>query len=227
MKSNLLKTAVMAMISVFIFVAIPQNAFAQASKKNTKQEEKQGNKNFKEKVKELEDGKWKIAGDYRTLELALIEHQNKVDGNPEKYGTAVGEASKCRSIDACKQMVQFQAQRQLTEELSAEVQAVATQAANLNIMSGDEANNITNNATRYAQADVSGILLPSYSLIKANEDGTNSFRTVYIVDLQKKSAVQESALQKALKETKLTIEQADKVQEFVKKAFEEKKSLEE
>ena len=222
MKKIFLKFAVMAFVTVFILTAVPQVAYAQVSKKNAKQEQKQASKNFKAKVKDLEKDGWKISGDYRTLELAVIELQNQLDENPEIYGFVSGVVNKCRSTDACKQMVQFQAQRELATELNAEIQGTAKQLTDLDLASGDEANNLINAMGRYVKADVSGILTPSFSLIKDNKDGTNSFQTFYLVDLEKKAGVQKSALEKSLKEANLTIERASAIQKFIKEEFDAK-----
>lgn len=209
----------MALVAVFVLTAIPQNAFAQISKKNAKQEQKQAGNNFKAKIKELKNEGWKISGDYRTLELAIIEFQNQLDENPEKYDFVSGVVNKCRSVDACKQMVQFQAQRELATELNAEIKAVTTGLADLDFMTADESNKITTLSSRHVNADVSGILTPAFSLIKDNKDGTNSFQTFYLVDLVKKSAVQESALEKSLIEANLTIERSNNIQKFIKASF--------
>lgn len=222
-KEHSLRFVAMVFMAILVWTMAPQNVQAQASQKNLKQEEKQSGKNFKEKVKELEKGGWKIAGDYRTLELAIIEHQNQIDENSAKYYSVTGEVNKCRSIDACKQAVLFQVQRELAEEISSDIEGIGTQLLNLDLASGDEINNLINTTVRYTKADVSGLFTPSYSIIKDNSDGTKSFRTFFIVDLAKRSAIQLSALEKAAKETKLSIEQSEAIQKFVRKTLDSKK----
>ncbi|MDR3226382.1 MAG: hypothetical protein LBT56_01755 [Prevotellaceae bacterium] len=218
---NYCKIILTTIMSIALLVSVSESASAQVSKKNAKQEKKQEEKNFKEKVKEWEKGGWKISGDYRTLELAAIELQNKLNENPEKYDFTTGLVSKCRSIDACKQMAQFQAQGQLTTELNAEMKGTGDQLLNADITTGDETNTLVTGFSRAAKANVSGILTPSFSLIKENGDGTNSFQILFLVDLVRKAAVQKGALESAIKESKLTIEKAELIRDFVNKSLEE------
>jgi len=217
-----LEIAVMVLIAGFVLSVIPQGASAQVNEKNAKQERKQAGNNFKDKVKELKAEGWKISGDYRTLDLAIIEFQNQLDENPEKYDFVSGEVSKCRSVDACKQMAQFQAQRQLATELNSEIKTVTMQLVDADLVTGDESNKMTTSSSRYVNADVSGILTPAFSLIKDNKDGTNSFQTIYLVDLAKKLAVSEGVLEKSLKETNVTIERSTDIQKFIKESFDAK-----
>jgi hypothetical protein len=218
---NYCKIILTTIMSVMLLVSVSESAFAQVSKKNAKQEKKQEEKNFKEKVKEWEKEGWKISGDYRTLELAAIELQNQLNENPEKYWFVAGEVKKCRSIDACKQMAQFQAQGQLATELNAEMKATGDQLSDFNITTGDETNTLVTGFSRATKANVSGIITPSFALIKDNGDGTNSFQILYLVDLARKAAIQKGALESAIKESKLTVEKAELIRDFVNKSLEE------
>ena len=227
------KIAVMALMVVFILSAVPQTVYAQSSKqdaklekinqkasyKNAKTEAKKAASNFKNKVKQLEKEGYKIAGDHRTLELAIIEFQNKLDANNGKLGAFAGEVSKCRSIDACKQMAQFQAQRQLATDLNAEMEGIALGLLEVDEVTADESNTLTTGFKRKTQADVSGLITPSFSLIKANGDGTNTYITFYFVDLDRMSRLRKSALEASLKEANIAIEKAERIRNFVEESL--------
>ncbi len=185
--------------------------------KNAKTEAKESGKNFKDKSKELEKEGWKITGDHRTLELALIEHQNKIDGT--QFGSVVGDVTKCRSVDACKQSAKFQAQRELATEINADFKEVANAMLVADLVSGDESNTLTTVSQRKTAANVSGLITASYSMMKDNKDGTNTFRTVFYVDLARKAKIQKEAMAEALKEAQLTVERATLLNDYVDKVF--------
>lgn len=236
MKKNFINLITIVIAAVFVFSMIPQTTYGQSESKqgakiekikdktiykNAKTEAKKAGSNFKEKVKEFEKAGYKITGDHRTLDLAVIEFQNKLDASRGKLGVTVGEANKCRSVDACKQMVQFQAQRELATNLSAEFGGISNQLMETDMATGDEVNLMITAFTRETQANVSGLISPGFSLMKINGDGTNSFITFYFVDLEKMSALRSGALDSSLKETKITIEKAEKIRNFVKQSLEE------
>ena len=232
-KKSFTKLTVMAIIAVFTFAAIPQNTFAQTDKQNAKIEKleqktaynnakteaKKSATNFKDKVNELEKDGWKIAGDYRTLELAMIEHQNKMDANPMKYRTVTGTVQKCRSESMGKSQARFNAQKELLFELTAKMVGEEGNANSNNENVGSGVANFIQVAQSTAKGNMGGVLIPSYSIVKQNSDGTMTYQTIFFVDRDKEEQVGEDAMEKAIKETDMVIEQANTIRQHFKQAL--------
>lgn len=221
------------MIAVFTMTAISQNAFAQTDKqnakiekieqktayKNAKAEAKQAGRNFKDKVKELEKDGWKIAGDYRTLELALIEHQNTMDANPMKYRTVTSTVQKCRSESIGKSQARFNAQTEMIFELTTQMVGEEGGAKGNSEVKDNGISNFVQVVQSTAKGNMGGVLIPSYSLVKQNSDGTMQYRTIFLVDREKEAQVAENAMEKAIKETDMVIEQANTIRQHLKVAL--------
>ena len=58
-------------------------------------------KMYKTKIKEYKKTGWKLAGSSKTLEVALLEHYEKMK-DPQNV-ELVGEVSQCKSLNVCKQ----------------------------------------------------------------------------------------------------------------------------
>ena len=64
--------------------------------------ERETSKMYKAKIKEYKKTGWKLAGSSKTLEVALLEHYEKMK-DPQNV-ELVGEVSQCKSLNVCKQV---------------------------------------------------------------------------------------------------------------------------
>lgn len=191
------------MIFKFRFVAImllglvtlsaPASSYAQFSKKQEKELTKQRDKMYKEKVKELKKDGWKIHGGSRTLEVALLEHYQKLAEGT--YTEWFAEVSRCRSINAGRNKAIVNAQTSYVNEISAEIEGVAASVVALDEgISGSEADLFASEFKKCMKVNMSGLLKESYALVK--DDGRfKQYRIVYLIDEEQAGLVQKRALE--------------------------------
>ena len=212
MKTNIF-CITMVLITMLCITVFPQTVSAQASTKIEKQLQKQRNKEYKVKLKEYKKGGWKMAGSSRSLEVALLEHQIKLtEGNTE----IVGEVSQCKSVNICKQSALNNAQNEYARLISGKIQGAfgSIIKANAN-RPQEEIDKMAGGLLNEIEANVGGILIPSYSIVKENTNGTKSFRTFFIISESETLKILDTSLERSIKETKLTIEEARSISKFV------------
>jgi hypothetical protein len=211
-----IQIAVMALLAV-AFITTTNNTSAQ-TKKMDKQLEKQLDKMYKEKIKEYNREGWKLAGGSRTLEVALLEHYQKTADNKNKE--LVGDVSKCKSINICRQSALNNAQNNYASRASANIKGRIASLLRANAeIPQEEIDKMMGAFEKSIQADVSGVMTESYSIVKDNGDGTKSFQTIFIVNEEEAAATRMRAMQRSLKETKVTIDEAEEISKFVQEGF--------
>ncbi|MDR3151782.1 MAG: hypothetical protein LBT67_02930, partial [Holosporaceae bacterium] len=72
---------------------------------------------------------------------------------------------------------------------------------------------------KFVQADISGALVESYSIVKENGDGTKAFQTIFIVNEEEAASARTRAMEKSLRETKISIKEAEEISKFVNEGF--------
>ncbi|MDR1973529.1 MAG: hypothetical protein LBQ31_02525 [Bacteroidales bacterium] len=174
---------------------------------------------YKNKIKEYEKDGWKLASDSRTIEVALLEHYEKLTDKNNKQ--LVGEVSQCKSINICRQSAMNNAQNSYASMASADIKGriESLLRADANVPE-TEIDKMLGGYERLVSADVSGALSPSYSVIKDNGDGTKSFQTIFLVNETEASKIRLRAMEKSLLETKITVKEAEEISKFVNEGFE-------
>lgn len=215
MRTNIFKTAAMALATVFILSAVPQTAYAQLSKKQEKQLAKEKDKMVKKKLQELKSDGWKLGADSRSMEVALLEHYQRI-GTGDKNIEFVGEVSKCKSQGVCEEAVVRNAQNRYATLASAYVKGKITSDifTNANIPQEEIDKLVALYATRVEQA-VGKLLTESFSLTKDNNDGTKMYRKFFILNEENAALARKKALELSLEETDITIEMSKKIFEYV------------
>ena len=213
-KKSFTKLTVMAIIAVFTFAAIPQNTFAQLSKK----QEKALTKKAKATAKQWEKQGWEISGSVNSLEDALFDFYSKQATDNAQF--KVGAVSQCRSINVCRKNALFNAQTDYVQEISQEIKGIADEVVNNNPSLKLETDGFSGTFVGKMKADVSGILIESFSRVR-EKDGVKEFETYFIINKLKEGTARTSALEQALKETQLTVDQIDTVSKFIDDKFKE------
>lgn len=195
---------------------------AQAQVDNLKKElAKKQSKMAKDLVKRHEKEGWILANNDNTLEVAVLEHLIATTENKSKVGKITGEVSKCKSMNVGRMSALNNAQNLLSQQLSAQIQGCVRSLINANAEDVDaEIDEMVAGFDKKVKANLSGVLKESYSVYKENGDGTKQFRTFFLVDLDKCKAATNTALEKALKDTKVAIELADQIKDFVNNGLE-------
>lgn len=201
-------------ICMAIMVSAPNVVYGQLTSKQEKQLEKERNKVYKEKKKELEKEGWKIAGSTKTLSVALLEHYAKLDGE-NKY-ELVGEVSQCRSINVCKQFAISNAQNTYASMASAEIKG---RVANMMLADAsfpaEEMDKMIAAYEKKVSANIGGALTQSFAIVKDNGDRTKEYKLFFIVDENKARMARKIAMQKSLEEVKIVAEIGEQVSSFI------------
>jgi hypothetical protein len=162
-KCSMRKYFVTAIMSVALLVFVSETAFAQ-SKKEEKNYTKAREKQYKEKINEYQKEGWKLAGGSRTLEVALLEHYKKT--NDPKNKELSGKVSHCKSINVCRQTAINNAQNDYASRASANIKGrIASLLRGDDDMPETEIDKMIAAFEKSVQADVSGALVESYSIV--------------------------------------------------------------
>ena len=214
-----LKTMTVSVIAAAVMMmAAPQEAYAQLSKKQQKQLQKERKKQYTNKIKEYKADNWKLGASSRTIEVALLEHYEKL-GASEHNKEFVGEVSQCQSINVCKQFALTNALNRYATlasgHVKGRVETMMRADANLPQVEMDKFIAAYENLVK---AEVGGVLTESYSIVK--ENGQNrEYKTFFILNEETAMTARKRAMERSLLETKIAIREAEEISKFVNEGF--------
>lgn len=213
-----MKIALMALIAGAVFCA-PQTASAQLSKKLEKKLSKAKEKECDRKIKEYKKEGWKLSGSSRSIEVALLEHYQKI-AESEQNKEFVGEVSQCKSINVCKNFALTNAQNRYaglaSGNVKGRIESILRADANAPEIEIDKFIAAYENQVK---AEVSGVLTESYSIVK-DGNGEKEYKTFFILNEEKAGMARAKALERSLRETKVAIKEAEEISRFVNEGFE-------
>lgn len=188
----------------------------------SKQLEKARKKEFKTKMKELSKEDWKIFASTRSLDVALLEHYEKLNTMGDNAYELVGIASKFKSKNVGKQQSLNSACIAYAQHAKSYVQGrIVSDMAGDGVAADNEFDNFYAAYERLVSAEIKGELRESFSIIRDLGDGTFEMQTFFIVDQDAASKARIRAMENALKETEMAQKHATKVSEFVNEGFRE------
>lgn len=187
-----------------------------------KQLQKALKKEYKTKMKEYKKEKWKLFGSSRTLEVALLQHYEKLNTLGEDAREIVGIASRfvlkhkghqSAYNDAC-----FSYAQQAGSHLKGRV--VSDMATNGDDLSADF-DHFYAAYERLVEKEIKGELMESYSIIRCIDSKENIYemQTYFIVNESAATRARIRAMENALKESEAAQRYAKKVSDFVKEGF--------
>ena len=184
----------------------------------SKQLQKQLNKEYKLKMKEYAKGDWKVFGTSRTLEVALLLHYEKLaDDGVKEITTQTISTNK----NLAKDKLLMNACTKYAQEMGSNIKGR---------INGDMASKLTpdeldefehfyaayeNNVT----AEIKGELHNTFCIyreIKHNGVPAYEFEAYFIVDMDAASAARVRAFENAAKESAVAQKYAEKVSEFIR-----------
>lgn len=178
-------------------------------------------KEYKNKMKEIKDGKWEIFGSSRSAEVTLLNHFDKLESLGEDAHVVIGIASKFKSKNIGKQMATNNACISYAQEAGSSVKGrVVSDMGGDGIEADKEMDNFYAAYERLVEREIRGEMRESYSLIRNNGDGTFEMQTYFIINEKAASQARIRALESAAKESAAAQKYAEKVSEFVKEGFE-------
>lgn len=177
--------------------------------------EKAQKKEVKEKMKEYKKKGYEIMGS-RTMEVELNKHFLKLNELGEDGYVFEGISSRTKSKNLGQQMAINNATVKYAQMAGSTVKGrvVSDGFADAADASG-EFDKFYAAYERLVEQKVKHTLIPSYSVIKTNDDGTYEILAYFIVDESKARVARQAALEAALKDSELAQQYADKVRDFV------------
>ena len=203
---------------IYLFAAMAIVCSGTEADAQNRKLEKAYDKMYKLKVKEFNREGWKISGSAKTLEVALLEHYEKLKdaANTE----LVGECSQGLSINACRQAAYNNAL--ITYANLAGSTLKGRIVSDTNIDQSDMAGEFDKMYAAYerlVQTEIKGVLTESFSVVKENGK-RKQYRVYFIVNEDKASQARIRAMQRALEETQAAQKYAREISEFVREGFE-------
>lgn len=216
MKTNTFTSAFIALLTVFTLLAIPQVSYAQLDKKLQKKLQKERTNQYKDKIKEYQKEGWKLSGSSRSIEVALLEHYEKLaeEGNKE----FVGEVSQCRSINVCKQYAISNAQNSYASLASANVKGRVVSMLDGNAVTGEEIDRFIAGYEKKVASDVGGALTESYAIVKDNGN-SKEYKVFFILNEEKARTMRAKAMERSLREIELSVDTGREISAFVNEDF--------
>lgn len=208
---GLLSLCIMAsMAGSFHTIAAPKTDKVQ------KELEKQRSKVYKNLIKDYKKQNWNLLNNNTTMEVAVLEHLNKLNDPSNNFGTITGEVSKCKSMNAGRMSAVNNARNLLASTLQGQIEGfvaslVSTNAEDLT----EEQDKMIAGFTNKIKIGLSNCLQESYAIYKENADGTYHIRVFYFFDKDKCQSAVNNAVEKSLNETKMAVEMADQIRDFV------------
>ncbi len=175
-------------------------------------------KQYKKKLKEFKKEGWKLSGSSSTLEVALLQHYDKLAKGDMQEIVATVDHFKSRNVG--QQVVLNNACITYARQAGSSLRGRVNSDLNYN---GDDAavefDKMYSAYESLVEKEIRGELKQSFTLIRDNGDGTYSMESFFLVDEDSASRARIKAMAQAAKESGLAQEYARMVGEFVREGF--------
>ena len=209
-----MKKIIMLILAVILMVP--------AVEAENKQLQKALKKEYKAKMKEYKKGKWELFGSSRTLEVALLQHYDKLNSLGEDAQEVVGIASRFKSKNVGHQQAINKACITYAQQAGSHLKGrvVSDIAANGDDTSA-EFDHFYAAYERLLEKEIKGEMSESYSIIRCIDPKTGEYemQTYFIVNESAATRARIRAMENALKESEAAQRYAQKVSDFVKEGF--------
>lgn len=180
-------------------------------------------KEYKQKMKEYEKGKWTLFGSSRSLEVALLKHYDKLNQGGENCYEVVGIAPRFKSKNVGHQQAINNACITYAQQAGSAVKGriVSDMAGNGDDTSA-EFDHFYAAYERLVEKEIKGEMVESYSVIRTIDKKTGEYemQTFFIIDESAATRARIRAMENAMKESEAAQKYAEKVSEFVREGFE-------
>lgn len=178
-------------------------------------------KEHKAKMKELKKDGWKIFGTAHTLEVALMQHYDKLYSLGENGSQEFGVATNVKSKNIGKQMAANSAAVNYAQKAGSTLQGRIVSDLSANGTDGtEEFEHFYAAYERLVEKEIRNEMEESFSLIRDMPNGAFEIQTFYIVNENAASKARIRALQNAMKESAAAQQHANKISEFVRQGLE-------
>jgi len=210
----IMKKLVLFMLSIFLMVpSVEVVAQSKALEKARKKE-------YKTKIKEYKKENWKLFGSSHSIEVALLQHYDKLNALGEDGHEVLGIASKFKSKNVGKQMAINNACLTYAQEAGSYVKGrVVSDLSGDGVLADKEFDNFYAAYERLVEKEIKGEMQESYCIIRDLGDGTFEMQIYYIVSELAASKARIRALENAAKESAAAQVYAKQVADFVREGF--------
>jgi hypothetical protein len=190
-------------------------ATAQSDRKYNKEMEKV----YKKKTKELKKEGWKVTGSSLTLEAAIMKHLRAVNSD-DKNKELITNVSMCKSLNVCSAQALNNALTRYAENAGSYVRGrvVSDLFNNASSEVPEEFDKFYAAYERLVSSEIKGEVQFSAAFEKANGDG-RAYQAWFIVNEDKAAQARVRAMQRAFEETKMAQQYANQVADFVRTGF--------
>ena len=184
------------------------------------------NKEYKQKKKEFEKGKWVIYGTSRSLDVALLKHYEKLNEN-ENAQEIVGVATAFKSKNIGKQVATNNACNLYARQAGSHVKGrvISDMANNADDVSA-EFDHFYAAYESLVEKEIKGEMKESFSIIRETGKEKNTgaaiyeMQTFFIIDEDAASAARVRAFENAMRESEAAQKHAKMVSDFINEGFE-------
>ena len=182
----------------------------------SKQLEKQRSKMYKAKIKEYKKEGWKLDSSSKTIEVALLEHYEKM--KDDNYQEIIGTTSNCLSTNVCRQVAYNNAI--ITYASLSASQLKGRTASDIYLDASDTSSNTEFDKFYAAYERIinteikDNTIVESYCL-KRKRGNANEYQIIFLINEDKALNARKRAMQRAVDETHLAQEYAAKVSKFI------------
>lgn len=179
-------------------------------------------KEYKLKKKEFKKGKWELFASSRSLDVALLQHYDKLMQLGENGREIVGVASRFKSKNIGHQQSVNNACITYAQQAGSTLKGriVSDMSANADDTSA-EFDHFYAAYERLVEKEIKGELVESFCVIRSidKEAGEYEMMTFFVVDESAATRARIRALENAAKESEAAQKYANKVSEFVREGF--------
>jgi hypothetical protein len=181
---------------------------------------KEMDKVYKKKSKELKKEGWKVTGTSLTLEAAIMKHLRTLNSD-DKNRELITNVSMCKSLNVCSAQALNNALIRYAENAESYVRGrvVSDLFNNASEDVPEEFDKFYAAYERLVSAEIKGEIVFSTAFEKTNGNG-RAYQAWFIFNEEKAEQARKRAMQRALKETELAQQYAGQVADFVSEGFE-------
>jgi hypothetical protein len=184
-----------------------------------KQKVKEAKRMYEQKIAEYKRDGWKLSGSSKTIEVALLDHYEKLYDTQTENKELIGEVSQCQSINVCRQMATNNAMTHYASLASSSVRGRIASDVNADATRpAAEFDKMYAAYERLVAAEIKGVLTESYAIVK-EEKQARQYKLFFVVNEEKAAAARIRALERAAQETEVAQQYATKITDFVREGF--------
>lgn len=211
-----MKKIIMLILAVVLLVP--------AVEAGNKQLQKALNKEYKNKMKEYKKQKWDLFGSSRTLEVALLQHYDKLNTLGDDAREIVGIASRFKSKNIGHQQAINNACITYAQQAGSHLKGrVVGDMAGNGDDSSAEFDHFYAAYERLVEKEIKGEMTESYSVIRnldpKGKGNEFEMQTFFIVNESAATRARIRAMEDAMKESEAAQKYASKISDFVNEGF--------